>query len=68
MNNLVLSLALKDREAGEWSRKVHGDENGGFALRVFKSWHDRHIIEKGQSKDEIGHNLHHEGRGNGPEC
>lgn len=52
MNNLVLSLALKDREAGEWSRKVHGDENGGFALRVFKSWHDGHIIEKGQSKFE----------------
>lgn len=37
MNNLVLSLALKDREAGEWSRKVHGNENGGFALRMFKS-------------------------------
>lgn len=62
MNNLVLSLALKDREAGEWSRKVHGGENGGFALRVFKSWHNGHIIEKGQSKDEIGHNLHHEGK------
>lgn len=37
MNNLVLSLALKEREAGKWFRKVHGDENGGFALRMFKS-------------------------------